>query len=231
MFATGSAKSDPPSIEWDCQNPCRNLTPPSLLLSLPPSLPPSLFFYIIFLSHGKITIRDGNFTDIDGLDPTITWQNSALLSNDVALRVSDYFRPVHSLVRPVLRAFLYVLSLPLHLSPTEPNRQTYSRAFFPLHFHRCYFVTSFFDVNHCHRCDDWFFSQKNPSRRTFFSRSILLAPLSLRKKNIYSTASTSRRARRTWHPSPVEYGAGRPASSSIGTPYRRVSNWTSNART
>ncbi|KAL3810090.1 hypothetical protein ACHAXA_003063, partial [Cyclostephanos tholiformis] len=33
-----------------------------------------------------ITIRDGNFTNIDGLDPTITWQNSALLSNDVALQ-------------------------------------------------------------------------------------------------------------------------------------------------
>ena len=36
----------------------------------------------------KITIRDGNFTDIEGLDPTITWENSALLSNDVALQVS-----------------------------------------------------------------------------------------------------------------------------------------------
>lgn len=34
----------------------------------------------------SITIRDGNFTDIEGLDPTITWENSALLPNDVALR-------------------------------------------------------------------------------------------------------------------------------------------------
>lgn len=34
----------------------------------------------------SITIRDGNFTDIEGLDPTITWENSALLSNDVALQ-------------------------------------------------------------------------------------------------------------------------------------------------
>ncbi|KAL3808486.1 hypothetical protein ACHAXA_000761 [Cyclostephanos tholiformis] len=38
-------------------------------------------------TSGRITIRDGNFTDIDGLDPTITWQNSALLSNDVALQI------------------------------------------------------------------------------------------------------------------------------------------------
>jgi hypothetical protein len=35
----------------------------------------------------QITIRDGNFTDIDGLDPTITWENSNVLSNDVALQV------------------------------------------------------------------------------------------------------------------------------------------------
>ncbi|KAL7441403.1 hypothetical protein ACHAXH_009077 [Discostella pseudostelligera] len=34
----------------------------------------------------SITIRDGNFTDIDGLDPTITWENSNVLSNDVALQ-------------------------------------------------------------------------------------------------------------------------------------------------
>mmetsp|Transcript_12337 Transcript_12337/g.21393 ORF Transcript_12337/g.21393 Transcript_12337/m.21393 type:complete len:284 (+) Transcript_12337:30-881(+) len=34
----------------------------------------------------SITIRDGNFTDIEGLDPTITWENSALLSNDVAVQ-------------------------------------------------------------------------------------------------------------------------------------------------
>ncbi|KAL7535739.1 hypothetical protein ACHAXR_006698 [Thalassiosira sp. AJA248-18] len=34
----------------------------------------------------SITIRDGNFTDMNGLDPTITWENSALLSNDVALQ-------------------------------------------------------------------------------------------------------------------------------------------------
>ena len=42
------------------------------------------FYYITF----QITIRDGNFTDIDGLDPTITWENSNVLSNDVALQVS-----------------------------------------------------------------------------------------------------------------------------------------------
>mmetsp|Transcript_8642 Transcript_8642/g.13650 ORF Transcript_8642/g.13650 Transcript_8642/m.13650 type:complete len:287 (-) Transcript_8642:135-995(-) len=33
----------------------------------------------------SITIHDGNFTDIEGLDPTITWENTALLNNDVAL--------------------------------------------------------------------------------------------------------------------------------------------------
>mmetsp|Transcript_16208 Transcript_16208/g.37049 ORF Transcript_16208/g.37049 Transcript_16208/m.37049 type:complete len:277 (-) Transcript_16208:28-858(-) len=33
----------------------------------------------------SITIKDGNFTDIEGLDPTITWENSALLDNDVVL--------------------------------------------------------------------------------------------------------------------------------------------------
>lgn len=42
-----------------------------------------IFYSIIF----QITIRDGNFTDIDGLDPTITWENSNVLSNDVALQV------------------------------------------------------------------------------------------------------------------------------------------------
>ena len=42
-----------------------------------------IFYYITF----QITIRDGNFTDIDGLDPTITWENSNVLSNDVALQV------------------------------------------------------------------------------------------------------------------------------------------------
>ncbi|KAL9185960.1 hypothetical protein ACHAXT_003737 [Thalassiosira profunda] len=34
----------------------------------------------------SITIRDGNFTDIEGLDPTITWENSAVLDNDVAIQ-------------------------------------------------------------------------------------------------------------------------------------------------
>ena len=51
----------------------------------------SCFLYTLIPLHSidlKITIRDGNFTDIEGLDPTITWENSALLSNDVALQVS-----------------------------------------------------------------------------------------------------------------------------------------------
>jgi len=34
----------------------------------------------------SITIRDGNFTDFEGMDPTITWENSAVLQNDVALQ-------------------------------------------------------------------------------------------------------------------------------------------------
>eukprot|EP00571_Detonula_confervacea_P016517 CAMPEP_0172307890 /NCGR_PEP_ID=MMETSP1058-20130122/8654_1 /TAXON_ID=83371 /ORGANISM="Detonula confervacea, Strain CCMP 353" /LENGTH=280 /DNA_ID=CAMNT_0013020195 /DNA_START=73 /DNA_END=915 /DNA_ORIENTATION=- len=34
----------------------------------------------------SITIRDGNFTDFESMDPTITWENNALLSNDVALQ-------------------------------------------------------------------------------------------------------------------------------------------------
>ena len=38
----------------------------------------------------KITIKDGNFTDLDSMDPTITWENSAMLANDVALQVSFY---------------------------------------------------------------------------------------------------------------------------------------------
>mmetsp|Transcript_30316 Transcript_30316/g.64967 ORF Transcript_30316/g.64967 Transcript_30316/m.64967 type:complete len:285 (-) Transcript_30316:367-1221(-) len=33
----------------------------------------------------SITIRDGNFTDFDGLEPTITWENSAVV-NDVDVR-------------------------------------------------------------------------------------------------------------------------------------------------
>lgn len=31
----------------------------------------------------SITIRDGNFTDMHGLDPIVSWENSALLKNDV----------------------------------------------------------------------------------------------------------------------------------------------------
>lgn len=34
----------------------------------------------------SITIKDGNFTDLDSMDPTITWENSAMLANDVALQ-------------------------------------------------------------------------------------------------------------------------------------------------
>ncbi|KAL7456442.1 hypothetical protein ACHAWC_007939 [Mediolabrus comicus] len=34
----------------------------------------------------SITIRDGNFTDFDGLEPTITWENSQQLPQDVDLR-------------------------------------------------------------------------------------------------------------------------------------------------
>eukprot|EP00804_Cyclotella_cryptica_P019716 CCRYP_016465-RA/>CCRYP_016465-RA protein AED:0.08 eAED:0.08 QI:87/1/1/1/1/1/3/207/283 len=33
----------------------------------------------------SITIRDGNFTDLDGLEPTITWENTAFV-NDVNIR-------------------------------------------------------------------------------------------------------------------------------------------------
>eukprot|EP00970_Alexandrium_tamarense_P017704 scaffold10795_cov193-Alexandrium_tamarense.AAC.7 len=36
----------------------------------------------------EITIRDGNFTDLDGLEPTITWENSAYVE-DVNIRVSS----------------------------------------------------------------------------------------------------------------------------------------------
>ncbi|KAL7494666.1 hypothetical protein ACHAWT_003388 [Skeletonema menzelii] len=34
----------------------------------------------------SITIRDGNFTDFDGLEPTITWENSQQLPQEVDLR-------------------------------------------------------------------------------------------------------------------------------------------------
>lgn len=34
----------------------------------------------------QITIRDGNFTDFDGLEPTITWENSQQLPHDVDFR-------------------------------------------------------------------------------------------------------------------------------------------------
>jgi len=34
----------------------------------------------------SITIRDGNFTDMEGLDPIITWENSAMLDNDLAVQ-------------------------------------------------------------------------------------------------------------------------------------------------
>ena len=68
-----------------------------LLLLLTSSLPSSLAHAALVSSphpHGglsgrpqlSITIRDGNFTSnsgmMDGLDPTMTWQNSALLNND-----------------------------------------------------------------------------------------------------------------------------------------------------
>ena len=38
------------------------------------------------LASRQITIRDGNFTDFDGLEPTITWENSQQLPRDVDLR-------------------------------------------------------------------------------------------------------------------------------------------------
>ena len=64
------------------------LSPASIIIIIIITL--THFFVLISpTSADQITIRDGNFTDIDGLDPTITWENSAVLSNDVALQVSD----------------------------------------------------------------------------------------------------------------------------------------------
>lgn len=51
------------------------------------------------------------------------------------------------------------------------------------------------------------------------------------KRNIPSTASTCRRARRTSPPSPVASGVAPLASTAIGTRCRRVSTWTSSVRT
>ncbi|KAL3811793.1 hypothetical protein ACHAXA_000914 [Cyclostephanos tholiformis] len=84
-------------------------------------------------THGRrpqlsITIRDGNFTDIDGLDPTITWQNSALLSNDYGIDLSARTTNLASLPRRVWgrasRVFLdrYALSTRLELDFECPDR-------------------------------------------------------------------------------------------------------------
>jgi hypothetical protein len=43
----------------------------------------------------QVTIRDGNFTDLDGLEPTITWENSAFV-NDINIRVSFIVARVHT---------------------------------------------------------------------------------------------------------------------------------------
>ncbi len=42
--------------------------------------------FSLLLPSLQITIRDGNFTDFDGLEPTITWENSQQLPNEVDLR-------------------------------------------------------------------------------------------------------------------------------------------------